>query len=81
MNKRFIIAAVLTAAALTGILSTSSIAVYADESETEVNQNNKLSGVASGDGDIYQCVENNIDSFPQTIVGVQLPICSDAALD
>lgn len=38
MNTKMVIAAVLMAAALTGILSTTTMAVYADESEAETEQ-------------------------------------------
>jgi hypothetical protein len=66
MNKSFIIAAFLTAAALTGILSTTTMAVYADESETETEQKLKQSNVGSGDSTNDNCGQNLIDSFATT---------------
>jgi hypothetical protein len=66
MNKSFIIAAFLTAAALTGILSTTTMAVYADESETETEQKLKQSNVGSGESTNDNCGQNLIDSFATT---------------
>jgi hypothetical protein len=66
MNKSFIIAAFLTAAALTGILSTTTMAVYADESETSTEQKLKQSNVGSGDSTNDNCGQNLIDSFATT---------------
>jgi hypothetical protein len=66
MNKSFIIAAFLTAAALTGILSTTTMAVYADESETSTEQNLKQSNVGSGDSTNTNCAQNLIDSEATT---------------
>ena len=62
MNKSFIIAAFLTAAALTGILSTTTMAVYADESETETEQKLKQSNVGSGASTNDNCGQNLINS-------------------
>jgi hypothetical protein len=66
MNKSFIIAAFLTAAALTGILSTTTMAVYADESETSTEQKLKQSNVGSGESTNDNCGQNLIDSFATT---------------
>jgi hypothetical protein len=62
MNKSFFIAAFLTAAALTGILSTTTMAVYADESETETEQKLKQSNVGSGASTNDNCGQNLINS-------------------
>jgi hypothetical protein len=66
MNKSFFIAAFLTAAALTGILSTTTMAVYADESETETEQKLKQSNVGSGDSTNDNCGQNLINSEATT---------------
>jgi hypothetical protein len=49
MNKTLTIATVLTAAALTGILSTNPIAFARDESETNTEQEIKQKNVGSGE--------------------------------
>ena len=63
MNQKTIaIAAVLMAAALTGLLATSSLA-YAeggDESETSTDQNVKQKNTGSGDSANYNCGQNLI---------------------
>ena len=67
MNKTFVIASVLMAAALTGILSTNPIAVYAiydggDESETNTEQEIKQKNVGSGESTNNNCALNSIDT-------------------
>jgi hypothetical protein len=54
------IAAILTAAALTGILSTLPMTVYADESETSTDQSVKQKNVGSGDSLNFNCGQNLI---------------------
>jgi hypothetical protein len=80
MNKTFIISGILMAAALTGIFSTTTMVAFADESETEINQKNKQSGVASGFGDVHNCAENHLDS-DSAIIGSNAPSCSDVVVD
>jgi hypothetical protein len=61
MNQRMsAIAALVTAAALTGIFSTTPMAVYADESETNTDQSVKQKNVGSGDSVNFNCGENLI---------------------
>jgi hypothetical protein len=61
MNQKMLpIAAILTAAALTGILSTAPMTVYADESETSTDQSVKQKNVGSGDSLNFNCAENLI---------------------
>jgi hypothetical protein len=63
MNNRAIaVAAVLMAAALTGIYATSPLA-YSDESETSTDQEIKQKNVGSGDSNNNNCAENSIESF------------------
>ena len=67
MNKAFVIASVLLAAALTGILSTHPMAVYAtydggDESETNTEQEIKQRNVGSGESTNNNCALNAIDT-------------------
>jgi uncharacterized low-complexity protein len=60
MNQKTIaIAAVLMAAALTGLFATSSLA-YADESETSTDQSVKQKNTGSGDSANFNCGENLI---------------------
>jgi hypothetical protein len=49
MNTKMVIAAVLTAAALTGIFSTTIMVAYAYESEIETEQKLKQENVGSGE--------------------------------
>ena len=61
MNQKMLpIAAILTATALTGILSTAPITVYADDSETSTDQSVKQKNVGSGDAVNFNCAENLI---------------------
>jgi hypothetical protein len=66
MNKSFVLVAVLTAAALTGILSSTPMAVYAfeggDESETNTEQELKQKNVGSGESTNNNCAQNTIDT-------------------
>jgi hypothetical protein len=62
-HKMLAIAAVLTAAALTGIFSTTPMAAYAgggDESETSTDQSVKQKNVGSGDSLNFNCAQNLI---------------------
>jgi hypothetical protein len=67
MNQKMlaIAAAVVTAAALIGLVATTPIA-YADESETSTEQKLKQSNVGSGDSTNDNCGQNLIDSFATT---------------
>jgi hypothetical protein len=61
MNQRMaVIAAIVTAAALTGILSTAPIVVYADESDTSTDQSLAQKNVGSGDSANFNCAQNLI---------------------
>jgi hypothetical protein len=67
MNKTLAIATVLTAAALTGILSTNPIAFAQDESETNTEQEIKQKNVGSGESTNNNCALNSIDSAAATV--------------
>ena len=68
MNKTLAIAAVLTAAALTGIFSTSAYATDGgDESETNTEQEIKQKNVGSGESTNDNCALNSIDSAAATV--------------
>jgi hypothetical protein len=71
MNKTFVIASVLMAAALTGIISTHPMAAYAtdsgDESETNTEQEIKQKNVGSGESTNNNCALNSIDSAAATV--------------
>jgi hypothetical protein len=66
MNKSYVLVAVLTAAALTGIFSSTPMAVYAfeggDESETNTEQEIKQKNVGSGESTNNNCALNSIDT-------------------
>ena len=77
MKTLLTIAAVLTAAALTGVFTTS---VYAtdggDESETNTEQKLKQKNVGSGESTNFNCGENDIKSG---LIDAQL--CGQADID
>jgi len=64
MNQKMLaIAAIITAAALTGIFSTTPTAAYAgdgDESETSTDQSVKQKNTGSGESTNFNCGENLI---------------------
>jgi len=64
MNQKMLaIAAIITAAALTGIFSTTPMAAYAgggDESETSTDQSVKQKNTGSGDSANFNCGQNLI---------------------
>jgi hypothetical protein len=64
MNKTLVIASVLMAAALTGIFSTTTAAVYADDdgdySGTDTEQSIKQKNVGGDDSSQFNCAQNNI---------------------
>ena len=65
MNQKLLaIAAIVTAAALTGIFSTTPLAAYAggdgDSSETSTDQSVKQKNTGSGDSANFNCGENLI---------------------
>ena len=62
MNVKYIIAVVLTAAALSGIFSTNPMAAYADESETNTQQELAQKNVGSGDSTNNNCGANAIQA-------------------
>src|SRR5918994_6627890 len=62
MKTMLTIAAILTAATLTGIFSTSAFAYDGgDESETNTEQKLKQENVGSGESTNFNCGENSID--------------------
>jgi hypothetical protein len=66
MKTQFVFAAVITVAALTGMITTNTLAAYAydggDESETNTEQELKQKNVGSGDSTNNNCGENLIKS-------------------
>ena len=62
MNKELVVASVLLAAAITGILSTNQIAFAQDESETNTEQEIKQKNVGSGESTNNNCALNSIDT-------------------
>jgi hypothetical protein len=68
MNKTIVIATVLMAAALTGIVSISAYAsVAGDESATNTEQEIKQKNVGSGESTNNNCALNSIDSAAATV--------------
>jgi hypothetical protein len=68
MHKTIAIAAVLMAAAFTGLFSTSVYATYGgDESETNTEQEIKQKNVGSGESTNNNCALNSIDSAAATV--------------
>jgi hypothetical protein len=62
MNKSFVLVAVLAAAALTGIFSSTIMAFAQDESETNTEQEIKQKNVGSGESTNNNCALNSIDT-------------------
>jgi hypothetical protein len=62
MNKTLAIAAVLMAAASTGIFSTNPIVFAQDETETNTEQEIKQNNVGSGESINNNCALNSIDT-------------------
>jgi hypothetical protein len=62
MNKSFVLVAVLAAAALTGIFSSTTMAFAQDESETNTEQEIKQKNVGSGESTNNNCALNSIDT-------------------
>jgi hypothetical protein len=62
-HRTIAIAAVLMAAALTGIFTTSLLAYAYNESETSTDQEIEQKNVGSGDSNNNNCAENEIDSW------------------
>ena len=62
MNKELVVASVLMAAALTGILSTNQIALAQDESETNAEQEIAQKNVCSGWAVCTNIAENRENS-------------------
>jgi hypothetical protein len=61
MNQKMsTIAAIITAAALTGIISISPVLVYAEDTETSTDQDMRQKNVGSGDSFNFNCGENLI---------------------
>lgn len=74
MNQKMLaIAAVLTTAALTGLVATTPVA-YADESETETEQELKQENLGSGESTNENCGSNSIDGF------LGLTICGEVEI-
>ena len=59
-QKMLPIAAILTAAALTGILLTAPMTVYADETETSTEQSVRQKNTGGGDSLNFNCGQNLI---------------------
>jgi hypothetical protein len=71
------IAAILTAAALTGIFSTSAFAYDGgDESETNTEQRLKQKNVGSGESTNFNCGENSIEGG-----AIDAQLCGQASID
>jgi hypothetical protein len=78
MNQKILaMAVVLTAAALTGLVTTTPLA-YADESETETEQELKQENVGSGESTNENCGTNSIDGFLGLTICGEVEIGDDA---
>ena len=77
MNNKMLTIAALAAVLVAGVFATTSMAAYADESETSTEQEIKQKNVGSGDSTNVNCADNNINSG--SIIDAQL--CGTAAVD
>ena len=73
MNKTLVIATILTAAALTGMLSTNPVAFAQDESETNTEQEIAQKNVGSGESTNNNCALNSFDTTTAATVECRLP--------
>jgi hypothetical protein len=74
MNQKMLaMAVILTAAALTGLVTTTPLA-YADESEAETEQKLKQENLGSGESTNDNCGTNSIDGF------LGLTICGEVEI-
>ena len=79
MNQKTIaIAAVLAAAMLTGIFATTQLA-FADESETETEQEIKQKNVGSGFSTNINCADNDIAGVEEVPTELELQLCGTAS--
>jgi hypothetical protein len=78
MNQKMLaMAVVLMAAALTGLVTTTPVA-YADESETETEQELKQENLGSGESTNENCGTNSIDGFLGLTICGEVEIGDDA---
>ena len=83
MNQKMLpIAAILTAAALTGIILTAPMTVYADDTETSTDQDVKQKNTGSGDSLNFNCGQNLIKAgVGEQACGQEDEIIIDVATD
>jgi hypothetical protein len=83
MNKTLVLASVLMAAALTGIFSTTTAIVYADESETNTEQEIKQKNVGGEGSTQFNCGQNNIDSeaAEDGLLGIDVDACGTLSVE
>jgi hypothetical protein len=79
MNKTLLIATVLMAAALTGILSTNPVAFAQDESATNTEQDVAQENDGSGESTNNNCALNSIDSAAATVACPVTSVLTDSA--
>jgi hypothetical protein len=78
MNQKMLaMAVVITTAALTGLVTTTPVA-YADESETETEQELKQENLGSGESTNENCGTNSIDGFLGLTICGEVEIGDDA---
>ena len=77
MNNKILTIAALAAVLVAGVFATTSMAAYADESETSTEQEIKQKNVGSGDSTNVNCADNDFNSG--SIIDAQL--CGTAAVD
>jgi hypothetical protein len=78
MNKTLLIATVLMAAALTGILSTNPVAFAQDESATNTEQEIAQENDGSGESTNNNCALNSIDSEAATVACPVTSVLTDS---
>ena len=80
MNNRILTIAALAAVLVAGVFATTQLA-FADESETETEQEIKQKNVGSGFSTNINCADNDIAGVEEVPTELELQLCGTAAVD
>ena len=81
MNNRILTIAALAAVLVAGIFATTTMAAYAESSETETEQEIKQKNVGSGESTNVNCGDNDIAGVEEEPTFLELQLCGTAAVD
>ena len=80
MNNKMLTIAALAAVLVAGVFATTPMA-FADESETETEQEIKQKNVGSGFSTNINCADNDIAGVEEVPTELELQLCGTAAVD